>query len=449
MGTFQKKMSDKWATLSMPGSIRRMKTKIFQQSTLPNDPLADARAELSDYEALLTLITTAARTITTATDMLTSAPCVLFEPLERLYSADVPGNHIIHSMVSELKMWSTRVEKAEPHLKSLDDLIAEMHKQNQQTKDAFALRDTCWNSYDHYTKKVEGIRNQMIKSGGSQALADKLNRNEHKRRDNEQAFEKSMGDANRLGSDLLAWKWQRTSEVLSKLCKYYVVLFDGVEGLVRHFVDLGDKLVSPSISEAMVQKGQQHASQSRSRFAKYQSNVRGESAEGFDEPPSKNSWNNSSGFSDAPGTHQSGGGYPRGGERVSGRPDPRPSRQGDRRGGSSMDSRGAHGAEDPFQYGGFSSPGDGTGGTGGGFGSAHSGGSFSAWPGAQNPSMNAQPSRWPSSGGRGDGGTGSWGPRAHSPTAYGAPPVARASAAADPWGKSATPQQRTRTPWGS
>lgn len=448
MGTFQKKMSDKWATLSMPGSIRRAKTKLFQQATLPSDPLADARVELSDYEALLTLITSATRTITTATDMLTSAPCVLFDPLEKLYSPDVPGNHIIHSMVTELKMWSTRVEKAAPHLKSLDDLIAELHKQNQQAKEAFANRDSCWNTYSHYEKKVEGVRNQMIKSGGSQPLAEKLNRNEHKRRDSHQAFEKSMSDANRLGSELLAWKWQRTSEVLSKFIAYYVVLFDGVEGLVRHFVDLGEKLVSPSISEAMVQKGQQHASQSRGRFAKYQSHIRGDSTEGFDEPPSKNSWNNGSGFSDAHGTQQSAGGYPGGGERNSGRPNPRSSRHGDHRGASSMDSRGSYGAEDPFQYGGFSASGGGTGGTGGGFGSANSAGSFNAWPGTQNPSMNSQPSPWPSSGGRGDDGTGGWAKRPQSPSAYFAPPTAKASAAADPWGKS-SPQQRTRTPWGS
>ena len=75
-------------SLSVPGSFRTLKDKVVGVPRMPEDPLERNRAELGDFDMLLTKFSATAERLRGALETLAQAPGDLLEHIARLYPED-------------------------------------------------------------------------------------------------------------------------------------------------------------------------------------------------------------------------------------------------------------------------------------------------------------------------------------------------------------------------
>lgn len=253
-------MSDKFASLTMPGSFRRAKTKLIGPSKMKEDPLEVARADLAEFDSMLLALGSCVQTVRSSVDMLSAAPNSLIDSLQRFYSQGAPNSSLaVGRFCAQLSAFAMQIRSGEGHLEAVQQLLQEMSRQNAAAREAFGTRDAAWETYSHYEGKVENLQEQMSRSTTSPRLAEKLNRNVQKRRDSEVSFQAAMATAGGAVSEVLSGKWRRTGEVLSRLCHYYVAVFDTADGLARELGVAAEQLTAPATIEAVSRRGQEQA----------------------------------------------------------------------------------------------------------------------------------------------------------------------------------------------
>eukprot|EP00931_Biecheleriopsis_adriatica_P053963 TRINITY_DN31714_c4_g1_i1.p1 TRINITY_DN31714_c4_g1~~TRINITY_DN31714_c4_g1_i1.p1 ORF type:complete len:437 (+),score=68.67 TRINITY_DN31714_c4_g1_i1:38-1348(+) len=258
-------ISEKWATMSTPSAMRRARSVISGTARMHNDPLEEQRAELVDFDGLISTLSACANTLSCAMDMMAMAPKPMFDPLNRFYSADVPCCQAIARLCTQLDTFASRAKDNERLIENLQDKLRSMSERNGAAHKSFQARDTMWSNQDHYTKKLDALRDQIGKSGSSPKLAEKMQRNEEKKAQSQQEFAMATAETGRVVGDALANRWQDIGEALSKLCQYYVAMFQMTSYLLPELRSVADELVAPVMSQALFQRGQEVASQAKER----------------------------------------------------------------------------------------------------------------------------------------------------------------------------------------
>lgn len=260
-----------FGTVSMPGTFRRVKTKCFGPSKMPNDPLQAQRDDLMAFDSLLASLNSTAKIVASAVNMLASAPLPLSEELAKFYPQDVPGASMVARMCAQMMDFANRAGQASMHIEQIHQLIGELSKQNASVREAFKARDLAWQTQAHYNNKVGGLHDQVSRvSAASPKVGDKLHRNLAKQLDSAQALDLQMSQTIDLANRALAPKWQRTSDVLTKLCRYYVMVFEASGVLSAELREVVQELCGPKTAEAMVQRGQELADKARARISSTQ-----------------------------------------------------------------------------------------------------------------------------------------------------------------------------------
>lgn len=258
----------------MPGVIRRTGVKLTGPSRMPNDPLEAQRIDLANFDSLITALGACANSVSTAVNMLATAPKQLYDPLRQLYGHDAPGSASIAKMCSQLDVFSMRVRENEAEAASMLELLKAMSERNNAVRQSFAARDVYWSTQDHYLKKTDSIREQIMKSGSSPKLTEKLQRNEVKKQASIQEFCNATAETGQKVNAALSLRFAEIGEVLAKLCNYYLSVFQVSGQLVNELRDVSDHLASPMVSKGMLQMGQDIAQQASTRANQMMENIR-------------------------------------------------------------------------------------------------------------------------------------------------------------------------------
>jgi len=268
-------VSERWATLSTPRAFRKTKTLLLGPGQMPDDPLKENRREVNELHSLVSTISTCGNTIRAAIEMLTSAPEQMVEPLRQFYTQDVPGNQHIARLCTQLQTFASRTQQdGESHLTEMQEVLHEMMVQTESVKGLFHQRDLELETQLHYDVKCKHLRDQLARSPSAK-ITEKLVRNENKKRHSEENFQKSMDETVRGVNEVLATRWQKTGLVLSKLCRYYVVMFTASEQLTEELADIADKLVGKSATDHWLKKAQELKAQTGERFSQFASDFCG------------------------------------------------------------------------------------------------------------------------------------------------------------------------------
>jgi len=260
-----------FGTVSMPGTFRKVKTKCFGPSKMPNDPLQAQRDDVMAFDSLLASLNSTAKIVASAVNMLASAPLPLSEELAKFYPQDVPGASTVARMCAQMKDFANKAGQASMHIEQIHQLIGELSKQNASVREAFKARDLAWQTQAHYNNKVDGLHDQVSRvSAASPKVGDKLHRNLAKKLDSAQALDLQMSQTIDLANRALAPKWQRTSDVLTKLCRYYIMVFEASGVLSAELREVVQELCGPKTAEAMVLRGQELANKARARISSTQ-----------------------------------------------------------------------------------------------------------------------------------------------------------------------------------
>ncbi|CAE7215247.1 unnamed protein product [Symbiodinium natans] len=258
-----KTMSERWQTFSMPGAFRRAKEAMTGPAKMPHDPLEDQRAELVELDALISILGTCASTLSTSVDMLAAAPKPLFDPLSRFYSQGMPGSAAIQRLCLQMDGFASHVKEHEAEMEALQNKLRGLSERNRTVHQSFSSRDAAWTSQDHYTKKLEKLRDQIAKSGSSSGLVEKLNRNEEKKRHSQQEFATRTSETGRQVNEALSNRWQEVGEVVAEMCQYYTVVFQAAGTLRQELQQVCAELTKPSTTQALARMGREIASQAQ------------------------------------------------------------------------------------------------------------------------------------------------------------------------------------------
>jgi len=407
------KASERWSVVSMPGALRRTKTKLWGPSKMPNDPLDMQSTDLAELEGLVGALTSFVHSVSTSVDILSNAPSCVLEPLNRLYAPGVPGCQVVSRFCNQLESFERRSKDGQSHMNSLQQMLQGMQDDCRKVREHFKRRDEAYQTHMHYCNKLEGMQEQISKGGTHQKIIEKLNRNHEKKRESEQDFQKEMEDTTRIVNDVLSMKCIRVGDCISKFCKYYGAIFSSADMIAREFTEISQQLVGNQMAQQRMPCGQDMAQQVKDSVSDFASGVRDKFNSAHNTV--SGAWGSACAPSDAP-------------QRSSSR-----RRAASQRSSPAVEHRG------PSDF-------DGTGGTGG-FGS--SGPPYGNW------SSGGYPAEW------GTGASSAWSPtNSGPPRGWGPPPTAtypmqqqqaRGFGPPDPWGRpqAQAPQQApySRTPW--
>eukprot|EP00933_Yihiella_yeosuensis_P076659 TRINITY_DN8652_c0_g1_i1.p1 TRINITY_DN8652_c0_g1~~TRINITY_DN8652_c0_g1_i1.p1 ORF type:complete len:478 (+),score=100.72 TRINITY_DN8652_c0_g1_i1:104-1537(+) len=270
-------ISEKWATFSMPGSIRRAKTVMLGVGPMPNDPFEAHRNELDEYESLLCALGACSASLQSAVTMMSQAPRQLFDPLAQLYQRRDGASkaHSVARLCNALDHFSKTTREKEQQVSEIQEFVQSLRGRNAELKQLFHDRDSVWKTQDHYSKKTDGIREQIMKGGGGATpkLAEKLHRNQEKLKEQNQEFSQITAEAGRQVEDVLRRRWQEVPQTLGKICQYYVAVFQASGQLLAEIKDVQVEL-NPSAAQAMASMGQEMASQAKERMNSFADSLR-------------------------------------------------------------------------------------------------------------------------------------------------------------------------------
>ncbi|CAJ1345410.1 unnamed protein product [Effrenium voratum] len=256
-------MSEKWQTFSVPSALRRAKMAVTGTSKMAHDPLEEQRAELGELEGLTTGLLACARTLSCAVEMLAAAPKPLFDPLSRFYGENAPGSPAIEKLCAQLNAFAQKSTESDAELEMLQSKLQAMSERSKVARQSFVALDEAFSSQDHYTKKLEKLREQIAKGGSSPALVQKLNRNEEKLRSSQQAFASRVTETGSQVNEVLEHRWQEVGQAVAQMSQYYVSLFQAAGALGHELQQVHHELTRPATSEAMLRMGQELAKKAR------------------------------------------------------------------------------------------------------------------------------------------------------------------------------------------
>mmetsp|Transcript_89725 Transcript_89725/g.187427 ORF Transcript_89725/g.187427 Transcript_89725/m.187427 type:complete len:499 (-) Transcript_89725:10-1506(-) len=257
-------------SLSMPGSIRRAKTKCFGPTKMANDPLAVQRSELASYDAVLNTLQSSVRLVEQSVGMLVDASNPLANDLNRFFPKDVPGGCAVGRMLDSLRVFGGRIRQANTHIEQIQALISEQATQNAGVREAFKARDIAWQTSSHYEIKVGNLQEQVGRGSMiTQRLNDKLQRNLLKKQESDKVLQAQMEGACDVSNRALSTKYQRTAEVLTKLCRYYIQVFEAATAITPELRDVVKEFTGPSATEAMAQSGKEMAAKAKQQLGNF------------------------------------------------------------------------------------------------------------------------------------------------------------------------------------
>merc|ERR1719247_2783931 len=147
------------------------------------------------------------------------------------------SGELVARLLEATSLFSARSQAGQRHIQGMIEQIQEARQVNASLREAFVERDKNWETNQHYEGKVQSIREQTTRKGSvSQKMAEKMSRNQQKQQSAEQAFHATMAKTAKDATEVLEAKWSNVGQVLGKLCRYYVSVFDGAGQMVR---DLG------------------------------------------------------------------------------------------------------------------------------------------------------------------------------------------------------------------
>jgi hypothetical protein len=196
---------------------------------MTNDPLESCRSEIGEYDSLLACLGSCAQTIQVAIEMLANAPDPMSESLRKNFpkGSDQSGE-LVARLIEATSLFSARSQAGQRHIQGMIEQIQEARQVNASLREEFVERDKNWETNQHYEGKVQSIREQASRKGSvSQKMAEKMSRNQQKQQSAEQAFHATMAKTAKDASEVLEAKWSNVGQVLGKLCRYYVSVFDG------------------------------------------------------------------------------------------------------------------------------------------------------------------------------------------------------------------------------
>eukprot|EP00927_Polykrikos_kofoidii_P002891 TRINITY_DN11154_c0_g3_i1.p1 TRINITY_DN11154_c0_g3~~TRINITY_DN11154_c0_g3_i1.p1 ORF type:complete len:599 (-),score=124.78 TRINITY_DN11154_c0_g3_i1:728-2524(-) len=256
-------------TLSVPGTFRRAKERIVGPGRMNNDPLEEARCDLAEFDNLLIAIGGTLATLHTTIETFASAPKALIQPLRSFYGKENgPSLGASERLVVQFDVFGSKVKETSGAVEHMRNLLKDAQKQNKEVTDAFTHRDKAWQNQCHYVNKVQGIRQQVLKSAHNPKLVDKLARNETKQRESADEFQSMMDALAGRAQGVLGRRWQRTNDILGRLCKYYMDIFSATDTLSRELGDVHRLFTQASHTQSFSQPSSDFALQARTSVTK-------------------------------------------------------------------------------------------------------------------------------------------------------------------------------------
>mmetsp|Transcript_29789 Transcript_29789/g.54186 ORF Transcript_29789/g.54186 Transcript_29789/m.54186 type:complete len:467 (+) Transcript_29789:53-1453(+) len=277
---FTSKVSERFAVVSMPGAYRRAKSAVYGHERIPNDPLLPMRTELTELDHVLQALEGCGRTCQAAVEMLASAPTIMLDKLQRFFPEDAYGHHLVLRFAQQQGLFTDRLKRGLVHVEELYDKMNKMREDNAAMHEAFRKRDEVFTNTSHYERKVESLRGSVGRSSGNSRLVDKLNRNESKRFESQQALQEVSMEVEKGTEALLDRKLQRTGEAIACVCRYYSDVFAGADRMNSEMIDIADTFSRPPPMQDVMRKGKEYASQARERAAHFYDGAR-DNAEKF------------------------------------------------------------------------------------------------------------------------------------------------------------------------
>lgn len=115
--------------MSMPGTFRKTKERMFGPGKMPNDPLEPQRIELSDFEEVIVALHNTGGAVQAAVKILGGAPLPLVELLGRFYGPDdVTGKYMISRFARSVTFFAKQLEEGVPHLEAMSQLVSQVAK---------------------------------------------------------------------------------------------------------------------------------------------------------------------------------------------------------------------------------------------------------------------------------------------------------------------------------
>lgn len=245
---------------------------------MANDPLEPMRDELSELTDLMNTIETCGRTMQAAVEMMNSAPKIMLDKMQTFYPQDGPYGPLVLRFTALQGQLAQRLDSGKAHIQAMHSIIQRMFEQSNSISQSFKQRDEAYLSSSHYDKKVENLRQSMLRSSGNQRLVEKCSRNEQKRIDSLQAFQQISDETEKSASAILSRKLQDTGEAVGHICRYLSNFFDGAERVANELNNVADGFARPSSPEEMMRRGREYAaqaaSQARERMSGFASSAR-------------------------------------------------------------------------------------------------------------------------------------------------------------------------------
>eukprot|EP00971_Amphidinium_carterae_P042754 840356-Amphidinium_carterae.1 len=181
--------------------------------------------------------------------MLVDAPVPMLQRLERILPEGITGGVTVALLREELASFAEACKGKNHAIDGVINRASELQSKNVHAKEALEKVVGSWNEAAHYSQKVEGLRSDTTKK--SNKVAEKLQRNEQKKHESEQAFQASMGEAASVLSKVLSQQGFHTVGLLAELCNYYTAVFQSSAKLSKNCVELADQFLECQGSDAM------------------------------------------------------------------------------------------------------------------------------------------------------------------------------------------------------
>eukprot|EP00419_Tripos_fusus_P037336 CAMPEP_0172763204 /NCGR_PEP_ID=MMETSP1074-20121228/174886_1 /TAXON_ID=2916 /ORGANISM="Ceratium fusus, Strain PA161109" /LENGTH=401 /DNA_ID=CAMNT_0013597739 /DNA_START=74 /DNA_END=1279 /DNA_ORIENTATION=- len=244
---------------------------VFGVAKMPNDPFESLRAELKEFDSMISSITACANGVQAGIDLLASAPIAMMDPLDRFFPDGSPSRDIMTRLCSQLRGFADHVRRGDREIQAVHQILQDMSAQNAHVHDEFKGRDQLFLTNHHYTTKVDRLQEQLSRNVQNTRLAEKHNRNVKKKSEHQAAFQDAMSEVSKKVNGVLEHKQSRIAEAVSKICEYYAVVFEAAARLVNDFAEVGKLLVLQSSSEDYMRKGQQLAAQAQQKLSSFAS----------------------------------------------------------------------------------------------------------------------------------------------------------------------------------
>mmetsp|Transcript_63005 Transcript_63005/g.150078 ORF Transcript_63005/g.150078 Transcript_63005/m.150078 type:complete len:707 (+) Transcript_63005:164-2284(+) len=226
-----------------------MRSSYFKskKGNFSGDPLDPPRQELENFDDFLNEVKSCAQNIRSHLRMVVDAPVPLLQRLEKFFPEEFAGGVTVALLREELTSFAEAYQGKDSAIDGVINMVTDLQSKNVRAKEALEKVVGSWNEAAHYSQKVEGLRDSIKGMKG----AEKLQRNEQKKHDSEQAFQASMGEAASVLSKVLSQQWVNTVELLAELCKFYTSVFQSGAKLSEHLTELGEQFAECKGSEAM------------------------------------------------------------------------------------------------------------------------------------------------------------------------------------------------------